>query len=616
MERVRAGVYRVLASSWGLVLLAATIFLTLLLLQVFGGQAMPVKEPSPSALPAPPYPLFERSVQVLIAGICFSLWGVSAYLRCLDRRARQYLRYAVVLVTLWMLVVILKWNCFNVGVSTMLWYLYYVPMTLLPPIFLGLGARAAGLDRRPTAPRWERALRYASAALIVFVLTNSLHQQVFAFERATPGVVGEYEYRWGYWAVVTWSAACYGGFFACLAWASRKRLRLLIIPVLIDFMVGLGVALGYAWGVPWVERLNFSLIYAALAVVALECLLDFGLLPSSRSLTKTFDELPLDLKVLTRQGEVYRSTRASAPLSPLLAQTVACLKRDASAVPIGPGDDPRLTPFVCERTLAIPANPDHIGHIWPLSGGYALLAQDVRELNAVHAELEAAHACLLRENEMLEREREVAVALADLEAEARLMTDVEAALASSLARVSQIIDGLPPATTPSNRGRRERALKRARMLLAYCKRKGSLVLSEDADPEFDLERIRLIVNELSSDLRAVGIDAAATVNLRHAPLAQEVSILYDCIYDFAQVAFETTAPALIYHLGERDDATVELRAQLQSADEDDLSRRPQSVALRSLLDSRDVVYRLSGDEGALRLIVRMRGGSVHEPGHE
>ena len=581
-------------------------FICLVLATALGGPPLPEMPPDPTdAALSPVGWLQDRATQMLLAGVLFSLWGVSAFVRCLDRRARRLLACVAALITLWMLDVILKWNTSSVWASSLLWYLYYVPMTLLPPLFLALGGRAAGLDLRPQASAWSRAIWLASAAIIALVLTNNLHQQVFSFERATGGVVGEYAYEWGYWLVVAWSALCYAGFFASLAWASRRRLRVFILLVFLVFAVGLGIALGYAHRVAWVTRLNFSLVYAVLVVVALECSLDFGLLPSSASLVRVFGELPLDLKVLSREGDLAYATAVAEPLVPALRQDIARLghagregKTGGARRPSGAG-----------LTLPVPGQPNRLARLWPRAGGYALLTQDVSELNATHASLEQAHARLLRDNEMLRREHDVAATLASLEAESRLVKEVEDALASSMERVRAILEGLPAADTPAGARQRTRELRRARMILAYCKRKGSLVLSESADPEFDLERVPLIVNELASDLRAVGIDAAATVSLAHPLMAQDVSTLYDCIYDFARAAFETSDPVLIYHLGERADG-VELRAVLQSSDDDDLSLREQSAALRALLDGRDVVYRLSGEVGALRLIVRIKGGGT------
>ena len=146
------------------------------------------------------------------------------------------------------------------------------------------------------------------------------------------------------------------------------------------------------------------------------------------------------------------------------------------------------------------------------------------------------------------------------------------------------------------------------MIVAYCKRKGSLVLAEAADPELDRDRIRLIANELASDLRAVGIDCAAIASLTRPLAAQQMSVLYDCIYDVAFTALECEGPVLMYHLGERDDGTVELRAHLESDDEEDLASLPRTEALRSRLDTCDVIYSLTGEVGRLLLVARVKAG--------
>ena len=90
--------------------------------------------------------------------------------------------------------------------------------------------------------------------------------------------------------------------------------------------------------------------------------------------------------------------------------------------------------------------------------------------------------------------------------------------------------------------------------------------------------------------------------------AQQMSVLYDCIYDVAFTALECEGPVLMYHLGERDDGTVELRAHLESDDEEDLASLPRTEALRSRLDACDVIYSLTGEEGRLLLVARVRAG--------
>lgn len=76
----------------------------------------------------------------------------------------------------------------------------------------------------------------------------------------------------------------------------------------------------------------------------------------------------------------------------------------------------------------------------------------------------------------------------------------------------------------------------------------------------------------------------------------------------AAMAFDCTSPVLIYHLGERPDGMVELRAHLQSDDEEDLASRARTKTLRGRLDECDVIYSLTGDVGQLVLLARVRGG--------
>lgn len=87
--------------------------------------------------------------------------------------------------------------------------------------------------------------------------------------------------------------------------------------------------------------------------------------------------------------------------------------------------------------------------------------------------------------------------------------------------------------------------------------------------------------------------------------ASTVSALYDCVYDFAFFAYTTDHPALMYHLGDHDRCSVELRAALFSNDDADLSQTPAAQGLESALQGRNVAYRLEGEPGQLRMIVLM-----------
>ena len=526
----------------------------------------------------------DRTVLLCVFGVVFSFWGVMAYLRCLDPGISRRLAAVAVLLTLWLMVVTVKWRTSDQDLARYLWYSYYIPMSCVPPLCLSCALRAAAVDAGDLRARLRSACCAAGIAFSALALTNDAHRLFFTFDAPNAGIVGQYGYGPVYWAFFAYSAVCYLAFFGVLWRASRASLRGLVVPAAAVALAGLLFCAAYAFRLGWAASLNFSLVYGIVVMATLELCLDLGLVPSTRSFARVFDELPFDLAILARDGSAFRKTRAARPVR------AAAAERARSAAP---------------GTFTLPDDPDDVFYAWPLSGGTALLAQDMSGLRTLNRTLARRGAELERDRRTLEHDRDLAELLAGLEAESRLVGDVDAALSASMAEVSGLLRSLPEEPEA-----RRRQLERARMLVAYCKRKGSLVLAEAADPELDRDRIVLIANELACDLRAVGIDCAAVASLTRPVAAAQASTLYDCIYDMAAMAFECASPVLMYHLGERGDGTVELRAHLQSEDPDDLARLPRTRALRERLDACDVIYSLTGGVGRLLLVARVRGGEA------
>ena len=146
--------------------------------------------------------IHSSSLPLLVAAIAFSIWGVSVYLRCLDYVLRRRLVAVATICALWMIEVILKYKSFTPFYATVLWYLYYVPMTLIPLLYQLCGLRLAGLEQHRPGRRYCAALWIVAILLIGFVLTNDFHQQVFHFDRTSDTWSNDYTYGWGYFAVL------------------------------------------------------------------------------------------------------------------------------------------------------------------------------------------------------------------------------------------------------------------------------------------------------------------------------------------------------------------------------------------------------------------------------
>ena len=166
--------------------------------------------------------------------------------------------------------------------------------------------------------------------------------------------------------------------------------------------------------------------------------------------------------------------------------------------------------------------------------------------------------------------------------------------------------------------RRER-LTEVKLLIAYCKRKGGLVLAGKSDPAFNRERLQLVFNETAADLRTLGIDCAALVNVKRVLPASTVSVLYDCLYDFAAAAFAASNPILMLFVSDKTEAgegtgdesrrVVEMRAALdaeESAQNEGYTRSLEE--LRRVLERRDVRFSLDVASTGATLAVRVSEG--------
>ena len=523
--------------------------------------------------------IHSSSIPLLVAAIAFSIWGVLVYLRCLDYVLRRRLVAVATICALWMIEVILKYKSFTPFYATILWYLYYVPMTLVPLLYQLCGLRLAGLEQHRAGRRYRTALWVAAILLIGFVLTNDFHQQVFHFDRSSDTWSNDYTYGWGYFAVLIWTAFNFVAFFILVGRSASFRIQRFSGTAALVLLGGAFFAISYALRVPWAWKLNFSLVYCVLCVVTLEICLDCGVIPSYHDIAGIFDTLPLDLKVLTRDLQEVYATPVSKP------------------IPAGVREELRAQELGHSHAFAVVSNPDVMYRSFPLLGGSALLAQDVSEVNELNRELAHRRMELQRQNELLTADYDLKAHLADQEAEALLVKDVDQALARALGEMYGLLSSLPPLTDEASSHERYRMLQCAKMFVAYCKRKGSLTLAQHGESGFDRDRIQLIANEMASDLRTIDVDCASIIAIRRPMHASAVSALYDCVYDFAFFAYTTDHPALMYHLSDHDSCSVELRATLFSNDEEDLSQTPAAHELESALQGRNVAYRLEGEPG-------------------
>lgn len=527
---------------------------------------------------------------MILCGPLIAAWAFSVHVRCSDAVICRNLKIVAALLAFWILAVLVKYPVQDDHLASLLWYSYYLPMAFIPTLFLASALRASTLGARAGVRKALPALYALDALFVALVFTNNMHHQVFLFSFDDPFWSRNYIYQWGYWLFLGWSLIQYSSFFAVSFIAARKQLRSSFVPLLIVVGLGLAYSLQYVLRETGIFSSNFSLVYALLVLVALELSLDLGILPSYMWYGEAFRKLPFDLQIVDGEGRAVYRTDCAKPLAASVGEKLACL-----AVPEHGWASFRST-----------SAPETLFKAYRVSGGIALLAEDLSALEERRRALSQQQSILERRNEMLVRERDVSLRLLRQRREAELYSDIDKALSSKVWQIKTLLAQLPEGSTPEGEARRRELLMEVKMLVAYCKRKGGLVLAEKSDPEFNRERLQLVFNETAADLRSLNIDCAALVEISHSLSAPAVSLLYDCLYDFAAAAFAAEEPVLMLFVGERG-GRVEMRAALQA----EAVQRGFGEALAELdrlLSGHGIDYSLDVCSAEANLVVRMDAG--------
>ena len=395
--------------------------------------------------------------------------------------------------------------------------------------------------------------------------------------------------------LVAWYITLFVIFFATLFLSARRSLRSMLFPI--GVIVGVGIVYGVMFTLRHVATLtsNVALSYCILAMAAIELTLDLGFFPSYAWYTQAFSKLPFDLKVLEANGDAVFQTEMAQPMP----QAAADILKTA---------DKGLGESWAFRTTGAPHT---LFKVYPVSGGRAVLAEDVAAIDERREALAATQERLRRSNAVLEREAEVQHEMWRLRSERELFIEIEKSLESKTRRIQMLLDSLPDSNDPDSIARRREMLVEVKLLVAYCKRKGALVLAEKSDPEFNRERLQLVFNETAADLRSIGVECAALVQTNTPLPASVVSVLYDCLYDFATVA-NAASDAVLMLFVQQDERRVQLRAMLDSSDAESERMAATFDELRVSLEKHRVEYSIETDPSSASLVayvpLPMKGG--------
>lgn len=466
--------------------------------------------------------------------LLFTLWGVSLDRRIIQRQALHCLRLTAALMLLWLILRTLKYS-FVTGLAAgrYIWYLYYLPMLFLPLLCVYI-ALSMGKSEDYRLSRGTGMLSIIPAALFLLVITNDLHQQVFAFKSGVPGlpVSGTYSYRPLYFIYLGWMVVCMAFSLVCLFRKSRipsgegKR----IMP----FVLGCAMLLYgilYLSGIPavrwWFGDMNvmFCLLYAAIYESCIRC----RMIPSNTGYVELFEASTLAACIADRSGRIVLRSRAAG-------KDMTC-----------PQEGQRIV------------RPDGMRiSSAPISGGYAVWQDNVRQLAELRTRLNANKEEMERNKKKLKDAYLVQKSLHELTEKNRIYNELEAKHSRQTAQMRQML----AQCERSGPAERRSLLKKVLLLGTYIKRSANLYFLSSEYQWLPQQELRLTVDEAVRALTACGTECGVIYRTTEPMRASEVVRLFDLLEIVAETTVDDLHSLFISVSDSAMDLSVECAADL------------------------------------------------------
>ena len=460
---------------------------------------------------------FFRSVIYIML---FAAWGISVCRRIIQPQVRRYLNAISALMVFWVTARTLRHLFAETPWALRhLWYLYYLPMLFIPLLALFV-ALSLGKPDNFRLPKWTALLYIPTAALLLLVLTNDLHQLVFRFPEDAVVWMNEYRYGIVYFPVVGWMVLCALTALVimlvkCRVPNSRKVLVLPFVPVVLSVIYG---AL-YIFQLPWLRLIagDVTVVFCLLIAATLESCIQCGLIQSNTHYRELFDASTVGAQITDPEYHVVLSSRAAQEVN------IETLRQTQQA------------PVMLEGGIRLSGAP--------IKNGYVIWTEDVSPLLRVLSDLEEAKENLQDNKDILEEEHAVKEREAHIAEQERLYHIIQRDTAKQILLMDEMIEQAENAGSDEER---RHILKKMLVIGAYLKRRSNLVFLSDKDSMLEATELELSIGESINNLETFGVTCGFISELTGLILSMNVIAMYDFFEEIAERSLDRMSSILVH----------------------------------------------------------------------
>ncbi len=444
----------------------------------------------------------------------FAAWGISIRNRIIQPQVRRLLTSVSVLMIFWITVRTIRYSLDEcIWLMRYLWYLYYLPMLLIPllAVFVAL---SLGKPDNFRLPKWIVYLYLPTIALLLLVLTNDLHQFVFVFSEDAIVWGNDYRYAFGYFPTIGWMILCSVTalvimLIKCRIPHSRTVLMLPFVPAIMLLIYGIL----YCFRVPWLRFLmgDMTVVSCLFIAATLESCIQCGLIQSNTG----YDELFM----VSRLGAQITDQENTVCLASFNARELTKEQR------------------ISALTQTVPADNRMLVKSQPIGFGHVLWQEDVAELTEVIEQIEENCRDLAERNRIRQENLETRKKILALQEKNRVNDLLHRETAGQIDRIDRMLAQYDRETDDR---KRSRLLAGAAVVGSYIKRYGNLLLAGERTKETDIRDLARCFEESFVNLELLGVNCLHTLP----------SGIFLATKDMLQVyrSFEMAVEACLYDL--------------------------------------------------------------------
>ena len=482
----------------------------------------------------------------------YCAWVIYLEKHVVHKKMRRCLTGIGCLMVFWFFIRTVKFHIFYEPLGEHIcWYLYYVPMILIPVLGLSAALFFVEKDEEKTVRKIIMLLSVA-AVLIVSVFTNDLHQLVFRFSKQPPFSDMDYSYGILFMVIQAWMLLCLTGMEIILIRKSRipgkKQFWMPVIP---------GILL-LGWNIGNIFRLPFIKVIAGdmtavccllMAAIYQGCIL-CGLIQTNSRYFELFQTSGgLDAEITDYSFQRYYHS----------------------------GDFPELTPelraIIIDRSF-VQEEGIRINHI-PIRGGHLFWSEDISVLLDQYQDIREQQEELTTRNRLLQKTYQKEAERRKAEEQNLLLNMIQNQTAGQLELLSQLMDELE---RTESREQYDWILGKIVVVGTYLKRRKNLVLTQYTSDRnlLTMEDLRQSLAESCDSLKLCRIRAAYYVEKGNVQLnAEDILKCYDT-FEWLVERLSDVMQSVFYRVSQIDDA---LRISVHIVSETDLgvlmSERPE-----------------------------------------